>query len=233
MVAYILSLAQDTSAASLPPRGGYTPPDSAASSNSGAVVLRAAYTDRGANGILGAAAETTVVLRAPTVVVATGELSAGVEKEEVDGIPFDVAVARRSGGFARLEAIDLTGISAVVLTMGAPAPHGATGGKVEVRVDSASGTLVGETEVLRPTPDSAGPPARMRATLTPTAGVHDVYLVFRGDGASAGQLLFGVLTATFEPAAAPGPSQGPDASSGSHEDARPKRARVAPGGGRS
>jgi hypothetical protein len=37
--------------------------------------------------------------------------------------------------------------------------------------------------------------------LQPTAGVHDVYLVFRNPDVTSDQFMFGVLTATFEAAA--------------------------------
>ncbi|MEP7347710.1 MAG: PQQ-dependent sugar dehydrogenase, partial [Gemmatimonadaceae bacterium] len=194
MVGYILSLAEKPNATpSLPTRGEYAPPDSAASSNSGAVVLRAAYTDRGANGLLGAMADTTVVLRASNVVVASSELSEGVQKMTVPGIPVEITLANRSGAYARVRQIDLTDLSAVVFAVTAPAQYGAAGGKVEVRLDSATGQLVGQTEMIPPSADST--PARVRAPLQPTPGVHDVYLVFRNDQATAAQLLFVLLTA--------------------------------------
>jgi cytochrome c len=206
VVGYVLSLAeQPNEAPSLPARGEYTPPDSAAGSTKGAVVLRAAYTDQGANGLLGLTGGATVVLRAPTVVVASGELSDGVQKMNVPGLPVDITLANRSGAFARLKQIDLTGLSAVVFAATAPEGRGAMGGKVEVRLDSASGPLVGETEMIRPTADST--PAPYRAALQPTAGVHDVYVVFRNDQVAAAQLLFVLLTATFESGTLPVPSQ--------------------------
>jgi hypothetical protein len=41
----------------------------------------------------------------------------------------------------------------------------------------------------------------LRASLRPVAGMHDVYLVFRGPTDSkADQFLFGLTTATFEAA---------------------------------
>ena len=82
IAAYILSLAEER-APSLPVRGEYTPPAVAPdSSGQAVVVLRAAYTDRGANGAPSASGEKTVVLRAPTVVVASEP------KNEIAGTPF-------------------------------------------------------------------------------------------------------------------------------------------------
>jgi hypothetical protein len=69
-----------------------------------------------------------------------------------------------------------------------------------VHLDSPTGTLLGETELIRPTADPAAHPSRLRAALKPTAGMHDVYLVFRNPDAKGDGFLFGVLTATFEAA---------------------------------
>ena len=96
----------------------------------------------------------------------------------------------------------------MVFSAVAPEQQRALGGKVEVRLDSASGRLVGATDAIRPT---AGPvqPVQYRAALEPTEGPHDVYLVFRNEQAAGDQLLFVLLTATFgrgsDPAAGPGP----------------------------
>jgi cytochrome c len=188
MVAYVLSLGAQAKSASLPVRGEYIPPDSIASSSTGVVVLRAAYTDRGANGILGV-------------------LSDGLQKMTPEGMPVEITIVNRSGGSAKLERIDLTGVSGVLVSATAPAQYGALGGKIELHIDSASGPLVGETEVIKPSADSAAPPAQLHASLAPTSGVHDVYFVFRNEQAPSGQqMLFVVLTATFQ-AAPPGKSQ--------------------------
>jgi cytochrome c len=180
-------------------RGEYTPSDSIAGSAKGAVVLRASYTDRGANGILGVPGETSVILRAPTVVVASGTLSDGLQKMTPDGMPIEVTIVNRSGSSVKLEQIDLTGVSGVLISATAPAQYGALGGKIELHVDSVTGPLAGETEVITPSADSAAPPVQLHASLTPTQGLHDVYLVFRNEQATSGQqMLFVVLTATFQ-----------------------------------
>ncbi|HKG93832.1 MAG TPA: ThuA domain-containing protein [Gemmatimonadaceae bacterium] len=208
MVAYILSLADSSrTSRSLPARGTYTPPDSAGGSTEGVVVLRAAYTDRGANGLSGSSAEKAVVLRAPTVVVASGELAEGAQKMNVPQMPADITIANKSGTFAKFRQLDLTGLSGVTFLVAAPAQYGSTGGTVEVRLDSESGPLVGKTEPIRPTPGE-GAPAQFRAALQPTKGVHDVYFVFRNEQAGGQQMLFVVVTATFESGAGAGAGSG-------------------------
>jgi cytochrome c len=199
MVAYILSLAdRKTSAPSLPVRGAYVPPAGSGDAPKGVLVLRAAYTDRGANGLPAITKEKTIVLRSPRVVVASGELSEGVQRQSVPEVPVEITVVNRSGASVAINQLDLTGVGAVVFSAVAPAQFQAKGGKVEVHLDSPTGPLLGESELIRPTSDSSAPPSQLRTVLRPVSGVHDVYLVFRSPDAQGDQFLFGLLTATFE-----------------------------------
>ena len=198
MATYILSLGEERKAAApLPPRGTYSLPDSATATQ-GAVVLRAAYADRGAHGLPSAAAQETVVLRAPTVVVAGADVTDGVQKYKGPETPVEVTIGTRSGAFVGFRQIDLTGISAITFAALAPEPQvNAVGGTVEVRLDSATGPLLGETDVIRPA-QTMDTPTRLRAQLRPTTGIHDLYFVFRADDAPQGRNLFILTTATFE-----------------------------------
>jgi cytochrome c len=199
MAAYILSLSDPkTSAPSLASRGTYVPPAGSGDAPNGALLLRAAYTDRGANGMPAIMKDKTVVLRSPNVVVASGELSEGVSKQSVPELPVEIAVVNRSGASVALKQIDLTGIGAVTFVAVAPAQYQAKGGKIEVHLDSPTGALLGETGMISPTTDPAAPPSLLRTPLKPTSGLHDFYLVFRNPDAKGDGFLFGVLTATFE-----------------------------------
>lgn len=195
MVAYILSLGEKRKETpSLPARGTYVPPDSA---SQGIVALRAAYADRGANGVPAAAAQKTIVLRAPTLIVASGDTVNGVQKYKGPEVPVEVTIGTRSGGFVGFRRIDLTGITAIIFPAVAPEPQlAAVGGYVEVRLDSASGPLVGQTDVIRPTA-TMGAPTLLRAPLAPTQGMRDLYFVFRNADAPQGRNLFVLTTATF------------------------------------
>jgi cytochrome c len=207
MVAYVLTLGAKAAGPSLAPKGEYTPPAPAAPGPpQGAVVLRAAYTDQGANGLPGVTREESLVLRAPTIVVATGELGEGVSKMQVPQMPVTMTMPSKSGSYSRFRQIDLTGISKIVFMATAPAQY-AVGGKVEVHVDSATGPTIGETEMLAATPGQNTPPAQLDAALKPTTGTHDVYFVFRNEQAKAQQMMLIVLTATFvNGASAPAPT---------------------------
>ncbi len=197
MLGYIMSLADaKTTAPSLPVRGAYVPPAGSGDAPKGALVLRAEYTDRGANGMPAISREKTIVLRSPSVVVATGELSEGVSKQSVPELPVEITVVNRSGSSVALKQLDLTGVGAVTFTAVAPAQYQATGGKIEVHLDSPTGALLGETELIRPSASPA--PSQLRVVLQQTSGLRDVYLVFRNPDAKGDQFMFGLLTARFE-----------------------------------
>jgi cytochrome c len=142
--------------------------------------------------------EKELVLHSPSVVVSSGVLSEGVSKQSSEGIPVEVTVVTRPGASVALKQLDLTGVAAVVFTAVAPAQYQAKGGKIEVHLDSPTGALLGESEMISPTANPAAPPSRLRTALKPTSGVHDVYLVFRNADAKGDGFMFGVLTATFE-----------------------------------
>jgi cytochrome c len=199
MAAYVLSLADGKAILpSLPVRGAYVPPTGSGDAPQGVVVVRAEYTDRGANGMPAISKEKTLVLRSPSVVVASGERSEGVSKQSVPELPVEITIVSRSGGSVALKQLDLTGVGAVAFSAVAPVQNQATGGKIEVHLDSATGPLLGESELIRPTADPGAPPSQLRTLLRPTSGLHDVYLVFRNPGALGDGFMFGLLTATFE-----------------------------------
>ncbi len=201
MAAYILSLTdKKPREASLPDRGAYVPPAGSGDAPKGVVVLRAAYTDRGARGMPAITKEDVIVLRSPSVVVASGDRSEGVDKQSVPELPVEITVVNRSGASVALKQIDLTGVDAVVFSTVAPTQYQAKGGKIEVRLDSPTGALLGESDLIRPTTEANARPSQLRTKLQRTSGLHDVYLVFRNPDAKGDQFLFGVLTATFEAA---------------------------------
>ena len=197
IVAYIRSLADTaTRARPLPVQGSYLPPGSADESPQGVLQLRAAYADRGANGMPSITAERALVLRSPSVVVASGELSNGVSQQTAEGVPVPIAVVSRAGSSVALKQIDLTGVTAVAFKAVAPSQYQAKGGSIEVHLDAPTGVLLGTSEPIRPTSDQA--PASLRVPLQTTAGVHDLYFVFTNPDAKTEGFMFGVLTATFE-----------------------------------
>jgi len=199
VVGYILSLGAPKKA-SLPVRGSYVPTAGSATAPKGVLILRAAYTDRGANGLPGVRAEKAVVLRAPTIAVSSAELSEGLSRQGAPGMPVELTVVSRPGASAKFKRLDLSGVAAVTVTALAPTPYKALGGIVELHVDSATGPVIGTSAPITPVADTAAPPSALRVAVQPTSGVHDLYLVAKNADAKGDALLFVLLTATFEPA---------------------------------
>jgi len=94
--------------------------------------------------------------------------------------------------------IDLTGVAAVTFMAVAPAQYQAKGGKIDVRADSLTGALLGQSELISPSADQM--PLQLRVALGATSGVRDLYFVFTNPQAQGDGFMFGVLTATFEAA---------------------------------
>ena len=202
MAAYILSLAGEPDApASLPVEGTYAPPVPEDGPAQGIVVLRAAYEDRGAEGLPGASGEETLVLRAPTVVVGDAELSEGVMKFAGPQFPVPMTVVLAPGSHARLGKLDLTGVSEVRFAALTPMQLQAQGGKVEIRLDAPDGLLAGETGFIEPDASDImqgnAAPAVVSAPLEPVAGTRDVYLAFKNDEHDGAGGLFVLMTAEF------------------------------------
>jgi hypothetical protein len=139
--------------------------------------------------------EQTLVLRSPTVVVAKGDMSAGVSQQSAEGLPVPITVVSRAGSSVAMKQIDLTGVAAVTFMAVAPAQYQAKGGKIEVHADSLTGALLGASDAIVPSADQM--PIQLRVPLAPAPGVHDLYIVFTNPAATGDGFMFGVLTATF------------------------------------
>ena len=61
-----------------------------------------------------------IVLHAPTVVVASGEVADGVEKRKAPELPVEVTIGNRSGAFVGFRQLDLTGVDAIVFSAAVP-----------------------------------------------------------------------------------------------------------------
>ena len=195
MVAYILSLGEEREApSSLPVEGTYTPPAAAEDgATQGIVVLRASYTDRGANGLPGALTEKTLVLRASTFLAGDGDLAEGVMRIAVPQFPTPMAIVSQPGSYIRFEQLDLTGISEVRLFALAPSQFQAQGGKVEIRLDAPDGPLLGETDFIQ----DVAMPTPFPVALEPTVGMRDVYFTFKNDEHDGQGMLFVLTTVSI------------------------------------
>ena len=189
MAAYILSLAKESEAApSMPIEGTYLPPET---TKEGVIVLRAAYTDKGANGLPGTRSEETLVLRNATLDVSTGELSEGVMKFSGPQFPGELTIAMASGTYAKLPDIDLTSVAGIRFTAMVPPQLQGRGGLIEVRLDSPDGPVIGKTGLI----DKMSP-TQYETVIESATGQYDLYFVFKNKEPGEGGL-FVVTTAEF------------------------------------
>ncbi|PRY39252.1 cytochrome c [Spirosoma oryzae] len=189
MVKYILTLANKPAVApSLPIKGTITP----GKDETGSLVLRASYKDKGANGLPAQTTEQTLLLRNPTLLMGGSDSqSKGVMLYKMGQVP--VAIVMASGTYVQFNKLDLTGIKAMEFAVSVPKQQlQAVGGRIEVRLDSPTGQLLGQTDELLPVEAKNAAdvfkPATTTATLTPATGVHDLYFVFKNEKAGKAPL---------------------------------------------
>ena len=173
MVRYILSLADDKAANKQPLAGDYVP---AQQKKDGSYVLTASYTDRG-NGVVGPlTGSTSLALRSPVVKAISADVKRDISEYDIPKLG-PAAIGKKSGSYLVFNEIDFTGIQAISASVSSDAEHTA-GGKLEARLDSPTGTLLGETDVKH---GAAGPVDL--SFRQPVSGIHKLCLVFVNPGA--------------------------------------------------
>jgi cytochrome c len=147
MVKYILSLANIDKSKMLPLSGKLIPTPAAKDNNKGVYILRTAYEDKGTNGLPSQKTEQTFVLRNSNVDPHAFDVYADMNKMAFNGK--NLVIPTKSGASLLMKDIDLNGIKEIVLFAAAPKPQlNAAGGKVELRVGSPTGTLLGTSPFL-------------------------------------------------------------------------------------
>ena len=200
MVNYILNLGVEEKIVHLPPQGTYTPTVTSLDGK-GVYIMRAAYTDNGANGIEALTAEETLMLKSASFSASIADEIDGVQRFKLPEPPMDLMIGSKSGGFMRYDKLDLSGIASVTCYVFAPeAQLNAAGGTIEIRLDRADGTMVGESKVIEPSKgkEPSLTPTIANIKISPTTGVHDVYFIFRNEKAPGGQSLFIISNIAFK-----------------------------------
>lgn len=195
MVEYIRSLGEENVQVSYPVKGNYTTTIPPGVSDQGVLILRASYTDKGANGLPPATSEQVMILRNASVPPSTADQSDKIMKYTLPQPPITVMIGQGNGAFIGFNDVDLTNINKIMFVAGAQAKYGSAGGTIEVRIDSPTGTLVGESTPILPTETPA--PAIAFADVKPTSGKHHVYFVYKNDKAQPGQMLFALISLQY------------------------------------
>ena len=179
IVRYILSLAEpDTQipVMNMPPAGKLNLSQPTGKAERGVYTLLVSYQDKGGNGVGPLTGRNQLVLRYPEVLAADGDEFRGAAKAH-SGDSRQVKFTEDKS-YVLFKDIDLTDIKKVSFAVD-PAN---TSGRIELRLSSPEGTLIGSTKELskedRPDKRNSDKWFDAMALLEPTNGVHDIYIVF-------------------------------------------------------
>ena len=210
MVDYILAM-DDTQAniASLPLSGKVNAVVPEGENGQGSFLLRASYADKGANAIGSLNGLDFVALKAPFVDPQTSVDRKGVQLLTTPSVNF--LMAGDNSQFA-LKGIDLTGVIQIEVLAGINQRNGGIGGAVEVRLGSATGELLGQSEKIgrkegggfRP-PQGVNPlewrrqnANRAIVKIKPLTGKQDLYFIFKNADAKGEQVLMSIQEIEFK-----------------------------------
>ncbi len=182
MVKYILNIANEKSKEkSLPVTGKYTTKIPNDDKGKGVYIVRASYEDQGANGIEPLRSEQSFVLRNSKMDPHNFDEYQDVNKMAFGGN--NMAIPAKSGAYMALKQIDINGLKELIIQAIAPKPQlNAAGGKVELRLASPTGQLLGKSEFFAAsekmdfTPKSLSIPINLSGVATDK--LQDLYAVF-------------------------------------------------------
>lgn len=198
---YILNINNENIAPSLPVKGSYSPKIAKGVSDKGVLIMRAAYTDKGANNIKPATSEKVMTLRSADFAASAADVIDGIQKFKLPEPPVELMIGMKSDAYLGFNHVDLTGITRATCMVLAPENMlNAAGGRIELRIDSPDGPVIGQSEHMNPVKGNAMRLAPTLATIkvSPTAGFHNVYFVYKNERAPAGQPLFIMTNIKFE-----------------------------------
>jgi len=200
IVKYILSLGDKEVVKSLPTKGTYTTIIPKGVSDQGVLILRASYTDKGANGLAPVMTEKVLVLKSANIPAGKADFVDGIQRYKLPNPPIELMIGSGNNSYVGFKQIDLTNIAQALFMITSPEQllH-AAGGTLEIHLDSPTGTMIGTTPLIVPTtgPPMTSPPSMIPAVITPTTGKHDVYFVYRNEKSPAGQSLFILMNIQF------------------------------------
>ncbi len=170
IVNYILSLSDKKTARS-PLKDAIALKEHIGKGTEGSYLLNASYTDQGANGIEPLQSRDYITLRSP-VVQAEDFDEGNVSIATITTAFYAYARGINHNSYIRFNKIDLTHVRNLKYRLQA-----LSGGKIEVRLDKADGTLISSASIPAKIPN---PTAweEITARLNEVSGIHDLYFVF-------------------------------------------------------
>lgn len=162
--------------------------------SAGCIMLQAAYTDRGTQGMRPVRGFGAKILRSPKVDPQEAEIKKGMR---VVVTPVREILMEGDGSYFGFRSIDLMGISKIELTVVADLWRDMAGGEVECRLDGLTGALIGKSGNLQASVE--GEPIKVDFELKGKnlTGKHDIIFLFHRKGASSKKLLMELSSLQF------------------------------------
>ncbi len=224
IVEYILNINEPKTAKTLPSKGSYATKIPDGQKENGSYILRAAYKDKGTKVMKSLASEDLIVLRSAKLNPEISDKSKGTRLMITPMRSFSMV---GNNAYLAYNNIDLTDINEIEISGQAQTRVGASGGIVEIRLDSPTGTLIGTSDKIEPQEVRFGSPLVVATTAQPTngtaapvqpapappqrrpvskfkiaipanSGQHDLYLVFKNDKTKAEQIIMSVSAIEFK-----------------------------------
>jgi cytochrome c len=193
MVKYILNISNETPAAkSLPVNGTFAAKVPSSDKGEGVYIVRAAYEDQGAMGMPSMRSEQSFVLRNSKLGPHDFDVYEDINKMAFGGNK--LAIPSKNGSYMVLKQVDLSGIKEVQFAATAPKPQlNAAGGKVQLRLGSPTGKLIGQTEFLEPGETMSFDPKLITSSIHLPEGttdkLQDLYAVFVNPNAGSQSMM--------------------------------------------
>jgi cytochrome c len=151
IVNYILNSNQKT-ISTLPLKGSYTPKIPAGDNGKGSLVVRAAYTDKGAkeSGLL--TAEEIKILRSHQLSPGAADVVSNAEVSLQTMFAVSLNIIPKANGYIGYKQIDFTGIQQIEINAIAFPAMGYVGGVIEMRLDKPDGELLGQANIVAVNP---------------------------------------------------------------------------------
>jgi cytochrome c len=154
IVNYILSI-RDKNISTLPLKGSYTTAVPAGDNGKGTVIVRAAYTDKGAAPAPALTTETVKLLHSPNLNPGAADVINNADTKMQTMFAVSLAVLPKNNGYIGYKGIDLTGVKQLELFASANPSQGFSGGTIEIHLDAPTGELIGQTEIKAVNPFAA------------------------------------------------------------------------------
>jgi cytochrome c len=154
IVNYILSIT-DKNISTLPLAGSYTQQLPATDNGKGKLIIRAAYTDKGAGAVPALTNEKTVILRSPQLGPGDADMISNANKKLQTMAAVSLTVEPKTKGYFGYKDIDLTGVKQIAILSTANPSQGFAGGTMEIHIDSPDGVILGTANIKAVNPLAA------------------------------------------------------------------------------